>query len=87
MVDYYRPILCITPLKTAGERCFSLSVGFFLQWEGFSFLLSSWEIKAGGAEPDAQGFFLFTFCLSASDRSGLSRELRRIHLATIFGLC
>ena len=34
MVDYYRPIFWITPLKAAGEKGYSLSVGFLFQEEG-----------------------------------------------------
>jgi hypothetical protein len=34
MVDYYRPISRITPLTAAGEKGYSLSVGFLFQEEG-----------------------------------------------------
>src|SRR5213083_1291847 len=34
VVDYYRPIFWITPLKAAGEKGYSLSVGFLFQEEG-----------------------------------------------------
>ena len=34
LVDYYRPIFWITPLKAAGEKGYSLSVGFLFQEEG-----------------------------------------------------
>jgi len=34
IVDYYRPIFWITPLKAAGEKGYSLSVGFLFQEEG-----------------------------------------------------
>jgi hypothetical protein len=34
VADYYRPIFCITRLKAAGEKGYSLSVGFLFQEEG-----------------------------------------------------
>jgi hypothetical protein len=48
--DYYRPIFRLTPLKVAGEKRFSLSVGFSFQQEEFSYPLRSWDVNAGGAE-------------------------------------
>jgi hypothetical protein len=34
IVDYYRPILRITPVKAVGEKGYSLSAGLFLPEEG-----------------------------------------------------
>ena len=59
VVDYYRPISWITPLKVAGEKHSSLSVGFFFSQEDLSFLIRSWEINARrGSVPMRQNLFV-----------------------------
>jgi hypothetical protein len=54
----------MTLLKTAGEKRFSLSVGFFLYQEEFSFPLSRSDLARStpeGQSPDALGFLFFHF--------------------------
>ena len=74
-------------LKTAGEKRYFLSVGFSLRQEELFFLFRSWEVNAGGAEPDAPGFLLFHFPFRRTRSKPIRRALRRIHVATIHGLC
>jgi hypothetical protein len=72
---------------------FIREVFFFFSWIFSSVggvLFSCSDLRRStleGQSPDALDSFYFTFCLRASDRSGLNRELRRIHLAMLFGLC
>ena len=96
-VDYFQIVL-ILPANSLNHRPqnFIREVFFFFSWMLSSaggvlvpsFLLRSSKITAGGAEPRrALDSFNFAFCLRASDRSGLDREVRRIHLEMIFSLC
>ena len=60
IVDYYRPIFWITPLKAAGEKGYSLSVGFCFRRKELRFRLRSWQVKPGQSSNELR-FFLSHF--------------------------
>lgn len=60
VVDYYRPIFWITPLKAADEKGYSLSVGFCFRRKELRFRLRSWQVKPGQSSNELR-FFLSHF--------------------------
>src|SRR5881392_3252510 len=83
VVDYYRPIFWITPLKAAGEKGYSLSVGFLFQEEGAPLPAAILAGQRRRAAPIHYDSVYPTFRTAAQARNGLGHELRRGYSATM----